>query len=951
MLIERLRIVLFLLPLCSTSLDALREHVPRQGGQEVLPTRSLLRWERPSYGNFAFEQYANYPNHFWPYEDTPRALYDPFGNHVITGFDSHQWLELRTPGLSCASPIRRGQKCGSLVQGIGTVVARDSHGEWGYAAVIGQNGGARLSPLTVSMSSFNGFRVDLTSRHLDTTILGSRIDRPDGGQVDDANLLLGSRVQVRVGALQIGLNGGNIHSYQSTKSGNSVKGRLHSDQPIIDWIVVRFEDDSPADGTGGAVVQSAQLIVNGKPRPDLVPEVIRHQSGIQTQVGRRSAVTERFLGFPYASLGQDNLAQSAYYSNQTIPLFADYFYRLDHERGRDVAPFTNLRGLLSNLQLPSLGEILIADGGDQLNFLFNMSDEPMVESVSVDALLAGDYRVSVATISQKSTSERWEHRFRSTFLKTILRAPGNVQDGTNLERRRFDIGEHTSIFTYSSDVTVEVPGLSINAEYAGSTVWSRYPASLSKPNRQRVFDQGRRFADRGSAYFINAVHWSEYGHLGAEYYSMHPSFQTNMRNYTHSFDNKTAIWRLVEDNEDADHYADYDYFQLDPTGVLLDQDTDRDGIPDSNRNLNDLLDYEEPFLAFHADPDAYVYGLDRNHNDEPDRREDDIDPDYPYDFDQKGFHIFGQINLTPHWGLASGHFSIRELAGAGRNRATYLLMTYRRENPISGQRLNIQNHFRRVKDNIPDEYLVLGDVPRRLLFSVRRRRRYDYRLLVASDVREDPLRYQNSYVNEFYADARFRPLASLSLDYKLRYRSNWQRVGRSISGNLQRERRLDFLTLVSRTEFTKHFYRARFTLQHKLMLLRDVDRTSNLVLRSEIESMPIVRVEFPLTSRTALRFGVQGIGPLPHRALCTRCGQFGKTNSFSRRNPASFKQHTLIASVNNRSQYSGYELHTVIGFEKSRKRFDRSLYSNSEFDSWAFFVRALVGFGMYAQLL
>ncbi len=532
------------------------------------------------------------------------------------------------------------------------------------------------------MTSFNGFRVDLTSRHLDTTILGSRIDRPGGGEVDDANLLLGSRVQVRVGALQIGLNGGNIHTYQSTKPGNSVKGRLHSEQPIIDWIVVRFEDDSPADGTGGAVVQSAQLIVNGKPRPDLVPEVIRHQSGIKAQVGNPSAVTGHFLGLPYASIGQDNLAQSAYYSNQTIPLFADYFYRLDHERGRDVAPFTNLGSLLSNLQLSSPGEILIADGGDQLNFLFNVSDEPMVESVSVEALLAGDYRVSVATVSQISTNERWEYRFRSTFLKTVLRAPGNVQDGTNLERRRFEIGEHTSIFTYSSDLTVEVPGLVINAEYAGSTVWSRYPAALGAPNRQRVFNQGRRFAERGSAYFINAVHWSEGGNLGAEIFSMHPDFQTNMRNYSHSFDNKTAFWRLVEDNEDADYYADYDYFQLDPTGVLLDQDNDRDGIPDTNRNLNELLDYEEPFLAFYADPNRYVYGLDRNHNDEPDRREDDLDPDYPYDFDQKGFHLFGQINLTPHWGLASGLFSIRELAGAGRNRATYLLMTYRREDPM-----------------------------------------------------------------------------------------------------------------------------------------------------------------------------------------------------------------------------------------------------------------------------
>ena len=86
---------------------------------------------------------------------------------------------------------------------------------------------------------------------------------------DDSTLLLGSRVQADLGALQVGLNWANQHVYQSTRLSNSLKGRLRPDQPLVDWIIVRFSDDSPADGLGGALVQKVQLVVNGEVRPDL----------------------------------------------------------------------------------------------------------------------------------------------------------------------------------------------------------------------------------------------------------------------------------------------------------------------------------------------------------------------------------------------------------------------------------------------------------------------------------------------------------------------------------------------------------------------------------------------------------------------------------------------------------------------------------------------------------
>ena len=64
-------------------------------------------------------------------------------------------------------------------------------------------------------------------------------------------------------------------------------------------------------------------------------------------------------------------------------------------------------------------------------------------------------------------------------------------------------------------------------------------------------------------------------------------------------------------------------------GVFLSQDGNNDGIPDTNRNFNRIPDWNEPFLMYESDPNEYVYGLDRNNNDEPDRRETTRPPTIP----------------------------------------------------------------------------------------------------------------------------------------------------------------------------------------------------------------------------------------------------------------------------------------------------------------------------------
>ena len=207
----------------------------------------------------------------------------------MTGYELYNWTEMRAPGLVFGSSIAKDMDAfQNVIDHV--VVARDGYGDWGYSAIVGDGLIARLTPLTLSTTDFNGVRFDLSSPWLKFTFMGSRIAKPTdrtGGSFDgsvisrgtnlnfraDASvLLLGGRVQADIGNLSLGLNGANVHRFHSTRDGGSnLKGAVHPEQPLLDWVVVRFSDDSPRDGRGGPVVQEIQLILDGEERTDLRP--------------------------------------------------------------------------------------------------------------------------------------------------------------------------------------------------------------------------------------------------------------------------------------------------------------------------------------------------------------------------------------------------------------------------------------------------------------------------------------------------------------------------------------------------------------------------------------------------------------------------------------------------------------------------------------------------------
>ena len=351
---------------------------------------------------------------------------------------------------------------------------------------------------------------------------------------------------------------------------------------------------------------------------------------------------------------------------------------------------------------------------------------------------------------------------------------------------------------------------------------------------------------------------------------------------------------------------------------------------------------------FDVEPNEYVYGLDRNNNDEPDEREDDGEADYPYDYDERGVHLFGQWNLSPNWYLSLGHYSVKQIAGAGQSRSTYGLVGYRRQGSGWLRRIFFENNSRKVEDGIADEFMNYEDDAgsrdsnfggRGVVYTADALPGEGIVKFLKVGFAPDLLLYQDSFVNESYFECRSQLPRGLHLVQKLRLRLNWQRGGKLPSGLFQRERRLDLWTSVTRLQFALHWGKLHITPQYKLMVFRLVDRERDLRLQSELRAIPILRLQYPLLARTTLSAGVQGLGPLPYR----------RRDELSRRN--SFEQRAAFLTVTNRSKYFGYELVTIAGVARDRRDFDDETQRFQEFDYWNLFARALVGFTEFGRPL
>lgn len=391
----------------------------------------------------------------------------------------------------------------------------------------------------------------------------------------------------------------------------------------------------------------------------------------------------------------------------------------------------------------------------------------VVKSVELtDIQVAGDYNIVVRGYSADNVGDAaapWiksENGLIEMPFRDVIQAPGNIgqedydpktaNDPSKWEPRTiksYKYGAARGAALYGVDLQGTVGNVLIRAQYAINAKYKQYP-TVSQDNIdwsllasdpglqtqdgadfvQDVVSEGRTFSandgeefradfggDEGDkadvAWFVALKH--RIGNILFEeaFYHADPGYTTNYYNYGSNTDRDEdynldrtpasqdqapwdeGIYSLVEDDDDNDDWPDDDDFD----GVLPQAD---------DRDKNGILDFQEDFLIFDADPPVFDDLEDLNNNGVIDSLEDDVDPDYEYGIDRRGYHIKAGWDILDNMTLLFGWLNDHEVSSARRNDSKYLHFRFQRDIAEFGT-FNVQNRYRSVKDDIPDYAITL----------------------------------------------------------------------------------------------------------------------------------------------------------------------------------------------------------------------------------------------------
>lgn len=910
---------------------------PDPGVPLRVPGRDFIHRPGPGYANYAFEDYEIPETSLIPAFQR-RNYYGPLGNHLIDGYSVFSWRELRTEvGTEVGSRSSIG-KAGRYDLFQRNIVAHESYSGWAGRLIIGDEILTQFTPLTFSQAAVNGLRLDVETQRTRFSGIASRYRHPlwTGGlsrpQVRESSLLLGGHAEADIGALTVGATGIHFHLIDSEQDEFNLRGSLGPSQGLPTFVIVRIADDSPEDERGGPVISQVQLRVNGQQRSDIAPVIARMDSRNPTFVGVTNRLTGQFLRTSYPDQGTR---------------FADVLYLQRHLAGETVSRNVNLPELVREVQIVPAAGRLQADGYEVIEYFFDLSGEPYVRQVEVEALVANDYRVEVYGLAEEEpASSREEARWKIGALEARKRAPGNVQDLSNMEWVRLDAGAWTGRSVVAFDGKWEALGGLIRWELARSLEFRQYPDGRPGHRGDRELQSvrswlGDRSITTDLSYYVTAEWERDWWVGGGELFSIGPEFT---RQLTGTDAGNLLIGEeitdgFIEDNDDDDRWPDrgpgvrwghLGASEDDPDGIFPGNDEDSDGIPDTNRNGNELPDYEEPFLLFDVESPAYFYGRDWNHNGMPDEREDDLEPDLPYQLDQEGAHLFGKLLLPGGLSLTVGRLDAHGIAGGGRNEATYAAMELRRERPGSGS-IRLESFLQRVHDDIENRYQIYEETlslpDAQESYQIPGSRVYEFQVV------KDLLEWRNSVDQQHYAQGEWLPLPGLRLWANLRYAVNHQLEGLLADGTDQGEDELRLLSGVAKAEYAwQASDRWDVTFQAKGLFLRHQRDSLPVDLQNESTLVPIIKAQCRLTPRTRLSLGTQG---LPGLALRRRDRDDGRD---------SLKGEVRIVEISNRSTYYGYEISTNLGLRTTRRRYDHISRSDDEIDVTSVFMRVFLGY-------
>lgn len=863
----------------------------------------LGRWQ-PDYLNYGFKDYKNYR-----LNTTPNLRnYDIFGNFIADGYEIFTLEEFRTREPQVGSLGHKGQFYQNWLHHL--IIADDAYGGWNTRLTVGDFIHTTFTPLTLDMVDFNGIRFDaISTTDKKLTLVVSRISDPlkmrsnqtifeafrtdlgrsgKRGNVNDGVYLLGGHWETNISELFVlGATYVNLNSFDSQR-GFRTDGRkgLVPQNTVPREIIVRFQDDSPEDGRGGAAVFDIVARVTLAPPVDAPDEQ-------ETVVELRPSSEETSAGVVQRSR---HLEASGFFRDAAgidTPVFIDYTFEVP-ENAVDV---------------------------------------------EFSALVANDYMISMRQNHFRFTDPvRGSGENRESEFAIIRRAEHNIVDASNKRRIRFDYGLATGVEVMGLNGKLALPGLEVHGEIVKSNNYYQYPTLLGKRSK----------FDDVAGYLTIDKEWSHFS-VGAEGFSIGPKFTSYnphpsdpqaplgeaffFNEPRQSFHRNvgvltsTPFYPLVDDNdnmlydETPDSWLDLGRpreVSQGRTGIFPFFDLDQDGFQDTNRNRNEFADYEEPFLMYFTDPEEFYFGDDFNNNFITDAWEDDNLPNYPYYKDERGLHLRAGFRPVQNLRLTAGRYKVKQIAAAGRNEVVYgrLNLDWRF---FSQWRVRWEHESKNVEDDIPNDYsrylLQEGISP----------------VTHIGTFFEDRLEARDSFINRGLLRIGCRPAEHWNVEGKFRYELNHQGQRSFETGVTQSQDDLNFYGAVFRTGYTYRQgnleVKPRFKMLYRFRGRESLEEPT----AKNLQLLPILRADYRLTERSQLRLGMQGFPGVVDR----------RRDFVNKANDSEWMTWTLMWFLE--SEYEGYRIGTEVGVTRQEIDFDEPERPAAQFNR--FFIRMVSGVG------
>ena len=354
---------------------------------------------------------------------------------------------------------------------------------------------------------------------------------------------------------------------------------------------------------------------------------------------------------------------------------------------------------------------------------------------------------------------------------------------------------------FSSRLPVDANGIPTYSETEGE----RFEAFLGGDG---TGEGGNGKLSRETAWFIQLKSRFSKLHLEAVLYHIDPGYTTNYLNFgahpnrgqIYTFERGRPVRPLEEQIPVEQTPWDVDNY------TLIEDDDDGDDQPDASdfdgvipraddRDQNGILDFQEDFLIFEADPPVFTNIIDLNNNGTIDPIEDDFEPEYEYGIDRQGYHLKAKYDLLDNLTVQAGWLNESEISSRRKNNSKYIHVTYKRDIPDFGS-FHFQNRFVRVQDDIPDYAIVLpvGELQPIHI--------------------KDELDFYNARVNTTTLQCRYTGVSNLTLEAKLlvliqkQFEQDEEKALFTdveydpISENFEPDERVDFMVPIDQVRFS-----------------------------------------------------------------------------------------------------------------------------------------------------